>query len=168
MREVRNIFGASEDDHDGYVIIPADHVRQRVVPIFIRCKDDYGNRVYPGWLEAVQPIARGLRFLAKRILRDEWRVSELTESLVHMLSRRHGERLGRSPSAQIFVDAKWRALDMAVGGRRARALRDIDLYDETLEISDPSDLARDFENRDLLARLQRVLTASGKTDMLKM
>src|SRR5437588_5076730 len=95
---VRNIFAAPEGENGPFVVIPPNYVEKRVVPILIRTMDDLGNQVYHGWIEAVQPIAKTLRFLAKRVIRDEWRVSELTESSVHMLSRLHGERLGRSPS----------------------------------------------------------------------
>jgi hypothetical protein len=165
IREVRNVFGASEADSHGYVMIPGDYIRQRIVPIFIRCRDDYGNRVHRGWLEAVEPVAPGLRFLARRFLREEWRVSELAEASVHMLSRRYGERLGESPGDQIFVDARWRALDMEVGGRRARQLLDIEFDIETLEdIAHSSDLAREVENRDLTARLEQLLAESNRLD----
>lgn len=172
IREVVTIVGTSEDDSDGYVIIPGNYVRQGVVPIFIRCRDDYGNRVHYEWLEAVEPVAEALRFLARKFLQDEWRVSEIAEYVVHMLSRRYGECLGDSPGNQIFVNAKWRAKDLEVGGKRARAFRDVELNEwKVQQIPDPTDLARNVENQDLAARLEELLMESNRWDqdqLLKM
>jgi hypothetical protein len=76
-----------------------------------------------------------------------------------------GDRLAlRSLQMQNGVPWIWLS---AAGG--LAALRDIDLYDEALgDMMDPSDFALDFENGDLVSQLQWLLSASGKTDMLKM
>ena len=166
---VKNIFAAPEGNDELFVVIPPNYVEKHVVPIFIRTIDDRRNRVYRGWIEAVRPIAKTLRFLAKRVVQDEWRVSELTEGSVHMLSRLHGEHLGRSPSDQIYVDAQWRARDIAAGGRRSRLSLEVDLYNGTLvSIPEPFDFERDFVGRDLMTRLEQELIASGHMDVLKM
>jgi hypothetical protein len=165
---VRNIFDGF-DEPESFVVIPPNYFEQGVVPIFIRTIDDLGNQVYNGWIEAVPPIARSLRFLARTVIRDEWRVSELTEGSVHTLSRLHGERLGRRPSNQIYVDAKWRAKDMAAGGKRFRLRLDVDLYNDTqANIVEPSDFVKDFVNRDLVSHLEERLIELGQTDVLKM
>jgi hypothetical protein len=51
----------------------------------------------------------------------------LTESAVKSVWRTHREDYGRSPSTRIYVQAKWVARDMRVGGSRTRRGLDIGL-----------------------------------------
>jgi hypothetical protein len=156
-------------DDEKLVLIPANYAEESVVPICIRAIDDMGRPVYRGWIEAVWPVADPLRILARRILGDVWKVSELTEGSVHGLNARYGKELGRAPSGRIFGDAKWRALDLAAGGRRPRVGRDVDLWDETLAaMADPEDFAKAYEDREFFQRLEERLKSTGQTDTLIM
>src|SRR5688572_13425192 len=114
----KNISTVPARENEDLVLIPQNYAEESVVPICIRSIDDLGKPIYRGWIEAVLPIADPLRNLARRILGDVWKVSELTEGSVHGLNARYGQELGRAPSGRIFGDAKWRALDLAAGGRR--------------------------------------------------
>src|SRR5437899_1778064 len=100
--EVRNIFPAPEGEDEKVVVIPRNYVEEGVVPICIRSIDDDGRPVCRDWIEAVRPVAGKLRCLARKIIQDEWRVSELAEGSVHMLSRRYGARLPSFPSDRIY------------------------------------------------------------------
>jgi hypothetical protein len=44
--------------------------------------------------------------MARNVLGDVWRVSELAEDTVHTLSALYGEELGRSPTNHIYVNAR--------------------------------------------------------------
>jgi hypothetical protein len=167
--QIRNIFSTPEGDGAKLVVIPSDYLREGVVPICIRTTDDAGNPVYRGWIDAVRPIAGQLRFLARTVIRDVWRVSELTEGSVHMLSAKHGQRMGRRPDYRIYRDAKWRARDMAAGDRRIRVRREVRLLEGVRAvIQDPYDFVKDFENRELFTRLQEELRAANQDDVLLM
>src|SRR5579875_1880448 len=48
-----------------FTMIPEDYLTTGVVPICIRQVDNEGNEVFPGWIEAVPPIADPLRRLAR-------------------------------------------------------------------------------------------------------
>ena len=156
-------------DGEGLIVIPLNYAEEGIVPIAIRSIDDRGRAVFPGWIAAVPPVADPLRNLARHVLGDVWRVSELTESSVHALSATHGERLGYTPSTRVYADACWRARDLAAGGRRARTGRDVSLKDELLAIAkDPHDFAKAFEDRELINRLEERLKGSNQTEVLIM
>jgi hypothetical protein len=167
-REVKNIFLPSGDD-GMFVVIPANYAEAGVVPICISCIDHRGKPVCRGWIDAAKPIAEPLRYLARTFLEDIWRVSELAEGSVHALSARYGERLGRRPSTRIYVEAKWRAQDLAKGCRRARKGKEVQVRDHVLALlKEPHDFVRALEDRELMERLQECLRAWGDTDVLKM
>jgi len=108
----------------GLVTIPFDFHEisdpHKVIPICIEDTDRFGHVIHPGWFRAVLPIADPLRQLARRILGDAWRVSELAEGSVHAQWYKHRDNLGRNPSGRIYAHAKWRVQDLRAGGRNAR------------------------------------------------
>jgi hypothetical protein len=166
---LKELSPEAPQDDERLVLIPRNYAEERVVPICIRAIDNVGRSVHRGWIEAVWPVADRLRHLARRILDDVWRVSELTEASVHGLNERYGKDLGCTPSARILSDAKWRVLDLAAGGRRPRVGRDVDLRDETLAaMADPGDFARAYEDREFLQRLEERLKSTGQADTLIM
>jgi hypothetical protein len=82
-----------------------DHL---IVPICVSDVDDEGNRVHFEWIQhAVAPIADKLVRLAGSLLHDWWRASEITEPVVHQLSRDFGVKLGVDPSARVLCAARW-------------------------------------------------------------
>jgi hypothetical protein len=101
------------------ITIPFDYEqredRDRIVPICVNDVDDEGRKVAWGWIEAVVPIADRAIGIAKRVLEDPFRVSELVEPSVHSLSRKHGENYGDEPQYRILRHVKWRALDERFG-----------------------------------------------------
>lgn len=167
--EVEERGSVSNRDDEQCVVIPPDYARSGVVPICIRAVDDRGRVVHRGWIEAVRPISEPLRLLARAVIGDVWRVSELAEGSVHALSARHGQALGKSPSTRIYVDAKWRARDLAVGGIRVRQQLDVELRDHVLAVlKEPYDFAKAFEDREFVARLEERLEVLGLVDVSKM
>ena len=151
------------------VVIPSNYADEGVVPICIRTVDDEGRRVYRGWIDAVVPIADRLRWLAGHVMGNVHQVSELADGSIHPLSARFGEELGRSPSMRIFVMAKYKARDLAAGGRNARLGLEIGLADAMLDVlAGGQDFAKAYEDQEFLQRLQEELRLAGKKDELKM
>jgi len=151
------------------VIIPANYEEEGVIPICIRAIDDQGRAVYRGWIEAVRPIADTLRGLARRVIGNVWQVSELADGSVHALSAKYGEQLGRSPSMQIYVNAKYRAQDLAVGEHRTRMGLDVELTDTILALlPSQQDFSKAYEDCDFVERLKEKLLLLGKADELTM
>jgi hypothetical protein len=95
--EVENIFSAPEGSNEQVVVIPENYEETAVVPICIRCIDDEAKGVCRGWIEAAKPLAEQLQYLAKTVIRDVERVSELAEGSVHALSAKFGDRLDEIP-----------------------------------------------------------------------
>jgi hypothetical protein len=99
-------------------------------------------------------IADKLVRLAGSLLHDRWRASEITEPVVHQLSRDFGLKLGVDPSARVLCGARWQAHDLRAGGRRACRRTEVELFAHTLEsLEDQVDLARSLMAKDMLDRL---------------
>ena len=145
-------------------------VDRSIVPICISDVDDHGNPVHYGWIErGVVPVASKLAQIAGRLLHDQWRASEITEPVIHQLSRDFGPHLGIQPSARVLTAARWYAEDLRFGGRRARRKTDVELFARTLEsLEDQVDFARSFMARDMLDRLERQLIDLGMDDVREM
>src|SRR5437867_651874 len=159
---------APQDD-ERLVIIPRNYREEGVVPIYIRTIDDEGTFVFRGWIDAVYPIAERLRGLACRIFGEPWQVSELTEGSVHALNREHGPNLGRRPSAQLWANAVWRALDIRAGGRRLRVGRDVLLNDYLIDhLVDPNDFEQAYLIQNLQEALEQKLWEQGKPEYVAM
>jgi DNA-directed RNA polymerase specialized sigma24 family protein len=152
------------------VIIPSHFDRGRCsTPICIRTVDDEGRRVYSGWIKAVVPVADPLRALAKNVVGDAWKVSELAEHAVHRLSAKHGEKLGDSPSKRIYSIARWRARDIVAGGKRRRIGYEQELTNEALSaLPEPTDFAKAYEDREFIRRLRETLETQGLADISAM
>ena len=153
--------------------IPSNYdesVDRVTVPICISDTDADGNLVHIGWIErGVAPVAEKLVQLAGRMLHDKWRASEITEPVVHKLSREFGADLGIEPSIRVLKRAHWYAEDLRVGGRRARRKTDVELFAKTVEaLEDQFDLAASVANRDTLDRLLEQLTEFGMEDVRAM
>jgi hypothetical protein len=140
------------------------------VPICISDVDDHGNLVHFGWIErGVAPVADKLVQIAGRLLHDRLRASEITEPVVHQLSRDFGSKLGFEPSARVLAGARWYAEDLRVGGRRARRKTEVELFAHTLEsLEDQVDFARSLMAKDMLDRLVNQLIDLGMDDVHEM
>jgi hypothetical protein len=144
--------------------------RNSIVPICLPALDDDGRQIAWGWFEAVERVQTPLRGLARAFLEDVWRVSELTESAVKTLWRTHGEDFGRSPSARVYVQAKWCARDLKAGSSRQRrglnvGLDELDkaLYGRVL--ADPCDYHSKYSIEMDLAVLGKRLREKGLDDI---
>jgi hypothetical protein len=155
------------------VTIPFDYderTHPSVVPICIDDTDAGGNLIYRGWIEhGVVPAADRLRRAAKVILRDVWRVSEITESALHSIWANRGTNLGDDPDLTVVNSAYYHAVTLARGGwRRARGL-EVDLFDETIQfLRDGYDMILDAENKDKLDRLIAQAEALGMEEAVAM
>jgi gamma-glutamyl:cysteine ligase YbdK (ATP-grasp superfamily) len=155
------------------ITVPFDYdekLHPGVVPICICDTDRRGNAVHRDWIEfGVAPIADRLRSLSSRLLGDVFRVSEVTESVVHAVSRKRGADLGTHPDRLVYKSAEWRALDLKFGGRRARTGNDVELFVETLDhLSDEFDLAADTEARDVLDKVVATARELGMAEAVAM
>lgn len=153
------------------ITIPFDYRAERdsVVPICVNDTDSAGARIAWGWIKAVADVADPLRRLARGVLEDVWRVSEIAEETVHDLWRVHGEQLGREPGRQVYVNARWKALDKRAGGRRARKGFELSLLEEALEnLAERHDFAMTYERREYCELIEARLRDLGLNDVSQM
>jgi hypothetical protein len=146
-------------------------VDRKTIPICISNTDAYGNPIHFGWIErGVVPVADKLLQLAGKLLHDEWRASEITESVVHKLSRDFGAQLGTNPSLKLLSCARWHAQDLRVGSRRARRKTDVPLFFDFREEVEPDefDLASAIAAQDTLDRLVEQLNEMEMYDVRDM
>lgn len=149
-----------------YVVIPPDHAERRVVPICISDVDYHGRLVVPAWIEAVEPIADPLREMTEIVTGDVHNVSQITEEAVHSLSARHGEKLGRKPSSQVYASAKWRAQNLKAGGSRSRKGLEVEFRDVFVECVQAQPAFADIvETRDIIDRLRGKAREIGRSDL---
>jgi hypothetical protein len=140
-----------------------------IVPICIEDTDRNGCLINHDWFRAVVPIADQLRRLSRRTLDDVWYVSEITEASVHALWGKHRHNLGRSPSARIYAHAKWKALDLRVGGRNARRGVEVELLDSIrAKLRSAHDVHGQVEFDELKGLLARHFDAQGVPHIDKM
>ena len=158
-----------------FVMIPFDYSqlsaeeRTSIVPICVKRTDRAGQIIaWPWFSDGVVPIADRLRWLARSILNDVWRVSELTETSVHTLWYKHGEDLGVWPSRLLYKHAKWLAEDMRAGGRRARRGFDVVLNELAGVIREQRDFAAAYERRQILDAVRQELLNNGEEDITEM
>jgi len=162
----------------GFVIIPFNYAllpepsRKAMVPICIQSTDRHGNEIAPVWFEqGVAPIHDELINLAYYGAGDPWLASELTETSVHKLWRRHGTNAGETPWRRVWRQAFWEAKDMAAGDWRARRFRVISRTLEQLDREfpektvDPTDYATLFHQRLLIDSIERELREDGLDEM---
>ena len=155
------------------ITIPKDYSeksRISIVPICIDDVDCNGCAIDARWIEVgVAPVADQLRSIAKKVLADVWRVSEITDHAVHSVWKKHSENFSEETSLRIVKHARWRAEDLRVGGRRARRKLDVELFTTTVEcLQEHFDLAVELENRDTIDRLTEEVKRQGMDDVLEM
>lgn len=122
-----------------------------IVPICVKSTAEQGNLIDWGWFEAAACVQDQLRALARSMLDDVWRASEITEAAVHNLWSKHGHNLGLQPSRQIFVAAKWEARDRKAGTwqNRRKVLRAFDDLEDVVRnklLADPANYSQLYEN----------------------
>ena len=128
--------------------------------------DDEGRLVVPAWIEAVEPVADPLRDMTLSITGDVRNVSQVTEEAVHSLSARFGENLGRKPSGQILISAKWRARNLSAGGPRKRKRLEVALRDIFVDCAHTRpEFADALEARQLIARPRDKAHEVGRSDL---
>jgi len=157
----------------GFFIVPSDYREEShsaVVPICIADTDSDGNPIRREWIErGVMPVADPLRDVADCFLHDRWRASEITERVVHWLSRRHHGDVPNEPSRRVLNHASWYAADLRAGSRRARRKADVDLFTARLQtFPDHYDLVADLLARDTYDRLMVALDRDGSSDIREM
>jgi hypothetical protein len=152
----------------GYEELPAER-KEAVIPICIQRTDRDGKPIAWGWFEAAARVERRLHSLARCVLADEWRVSELAEDALHSLWHKHGSDLGRSPGQRICKQAQWRAQDLKAGswqGRRAIlvGLDDVDQAVRERLTVDPVDYDQLFQRRLDLEAVSEKLADAGREE----
>jgi hypothetical protein len=153
----------------GFIVIPSDFVEgvTPVVPIFVQDEDPNRVRIARGWIDGVVEAADKLRTLARRILLDEWRASELADEALQVLWKQHGDNIGLQPHRRVYQYARWKALDKSVGSIRQRQGFEVVLLEHMLEaLREPLDFASHLEARQFLERLMARLAELGETDVL--
>lgn len=152
----------------GLIVIPADYEQRSgdVVPICVRTKDDLGNSIAEGWIQGVVRAADRIRSLARNLLFDEWRSSELADETVQDLWSLHGEDVGLRPHSRVYAHAKWKALDKKVGGRRVRKGIEVELLEHILvTLQEGAAFEKQIERRDLFDRIEQRLIDMGMSDV---
>jgi hypothetical protein len=155
------------------ITIPKDYSEKTGISIVPICIDDFdrnGCAIDARWIEVgVAPVADQLRGIAKKVLSDVWRVSEITDHAVQSVWRRHRGASSEEVSLRIVSHAHWWAKDLKVGGRRARLKRDVGLFPSTVEsLREQFDLVVDVENRDIVDRLVVAVKRQGMDDVAEM
>lgn len=154
------------------VTIPFDYdelpesQRLAIVPICIRKHDANDCEIDWRWFEAVDQVQEALRRLARHVLSDVWRVSELAEWAVLHNWRKYGRDLVRAPQ-RVYSTARWRAEDLRYGGERLRRGLDRSL-DEADLVSDPVDYESRYSSSVDFRRLAKRLEDRGITDVKEM
>ena len=151
-----------------FLMIPADYeeTASRIVPICIRTEDDHGNRIADGWIQGVVRVAGNIRQLARIVLFDEWRSSELADETLQELWAAHGDDVGNRPHSRVYAHAKWKALDKRAGSARARKGMESELLEHILaSLRDPHNWGSEVECREFIIRLQERLSELGLEDV---
>ena len=151
-----------------FLMIPADYeeTASGIVPICIRTEDDHGRRIAEGLIQGVVRAADGIRRLARIVLLDEWRSSELADETAQDLWAIHGNDVGDRPHSRVYAHAKWKALDKRAGGARARKGMESELLEHILaSLRDPHNWESEVECREFLIRLQERLSELGLEDV---
>jgi len=157
----------------GFFVVPSNYSEKThpsVIPICVADTDSEGNPIQRAWVECgVVPVADPLRNIAERVLREPWRVSEITERAVHWLSRKHHGSVAAEPSRRVLNHARWYAADLRAGSRRARRKADVELYAAKLQtFPEQYDLISDLLARDTFNRLMQALDRHGSHDIREM
>src|SRR3978361_549502 len=90
----------------GYEELPFSE-QQRIVPICLTRFDSEGQEIARGWFDAVSGIQEVVRNLARHVVQDVRRTSEVVDPAVQNIWSIHQDRLGRCPEAQVYAFKKW-------------------------------------------------------------
>jgi hypothetical protein len=156
----------------GFEELPQDK-QSLIVPICIERKDRDGCEIDWGWFEAVSAVQEPLRRLARSLLEDVWRVSELAEATVHTLWYRHRSNLGFRPASRVLVQAKWHAKDLRAGTWQQRrgvvvGLEGLDELFRSRVLTDPAQYERVYEKEMYFKSVSEQLEDAGQTDVSRM
>ncbi len=158
------------------ITIPFDYDERThpdVIPICVEDSDRKGNPIHPDWFRlGIVPAADDLRRIAKRLLYDVWRASELADSALKSAWKKRGCDLGPRPELVISSNALWAARNLRAGDRRARIGKEVELFAMTLDrLRDRADLVSQAEDREVIEKLENQLRALGlhqEADMVPM
>jgi len=161
--------------YETFVVIPFDYEqlpygeRSSIVPICVQRRDQHGRPIAWGWFsQGAAPAASYIRTTAKRV-GDEHLASELAEYTVHALWYRHHDKLGPSPHRAVMREARYRALDMIVGGERWMRSRTHKLIPLLRQLEgvlpDPENFLDRYTLKQELAILSERLIANGQHDV---
>ena len=158
------------------ITIPFDYDEQThrdIIPVCVEDTDPKGNPIHHDWIRlGVAPAADDLRRIAKRLLHDAWRASEIADSAVKSAWKKRGCDIGTHPELVISSNAIWAARNLQVGDRRARIGKDVELFEKTLDrLQDRVDLVSRAENQETIERLVEQARALGlhlEADMVPM
>jgi hypothetical protein len=152
------------------VTIPFDYdsgrYRHGLIPIYLSLYDEHGREIPRPWFDAVARVAEYLRNLARKVLGDVWRVSELADLCVQAQWRAHGEDFGNYPHRRIAEYARWKAADLRCGHWRLRRGIEILLGDGAERLHDPFDYEAAFQDARTVEQLRGHLRDTGKSDLL--
>lgn len=158
-----------------FVTIPFDYEKlpgrrqAAIIPICIQRTDRDGRPIAWGWFEAAAKVQRRLRELARYVLSEDCRVSELAEGALHSLWYKHGDDLGRRPGQRVYKQAQWQAQDLKAGCWQSRqgtlvALDDVEQALRTRLTADPTDYSRVYQRKLDLDAVGERLARAGMED----
>lgn len=152
------------------VTIPFDYdsgrYRPSLIPIYLSLYDQHGREIPRPWFDAVTRVVEYLRNLARKVLGDVWRVSELADLCVQAQWRDHGEHFGKYPHRRIAEYARWKAADLRCGHWRLRRGIEILLGDRAERLHDPFDYEAAFQDVRTVEQLRSHLRDTGKSDLV--
>ena len=152
------------------VTIPFDYDSDRhqrgLIPIYLSRYDELDREIPRPWFEAVARVAEYLRRLARKVLGDVWRASELADLCVQAQWRQHGENFGKYPHRRIAAYARWKAKDLRCGHWRIRRGIEILLGDGAERLQDPFDYEAALQEVRTVEQLRNRLRDGGKGDLL--
>ncbi len=158
------------------ITIPFDYDPQQdgdaTVPIYLNDKDDNGEPIFFGWIEAVVPVQDKLRALSRRVLGDVWCVSELADQAIQNLWRRYRENLGSNPGFRVYTTAKRIAHGLEDPGARGHlalniSLDALDEYRKDALIGDTADTENAYRTEIDLQRFETKLRQLGRKEELE-
>jgi hypothetical protein len=140
-----------------------------LVPIFLNDTDVRGDQIFFGWIEAVVSVQDKLKEIARRVLSDVWRVSELTDITVHHLWEKHRDNVGPHPSYRIYKTALRKAHGIEDPGARAHlglnlALDALEQYKLDALVSDSTDFENLYHRYLDLNRMEARIKGAAKRD----
>lgn len=158
------------------ITIPFDYdesTQPDVIPICVEDTDHKGNPIHPDWFRlGIVPAADDLRRIAKRLLYDAWRASEIADSALKSAWKKRGSDIGPRPELVISSNALWAARNLRVGDRRARIGKDVELFVTTLDrLQERVDLISQAEDNEVIEKLIQQARALGlhqEADMVPM